>query len=67
MAREKEGYRDCLERLDKKYPDKEVLKYADLMALFSLSRATIIRSWRPYYNKAVGGIPKTTVARVMCS
>ena len=67
MAREKEGYRDCLERLDKKYPDKEVLKYADLMALFSLSRATIIRSWRPYYNKAVCGIPKTTVARVMCS
>ena len=67
MAREKEGYRDCLERLDQKYPGKEVLKYADLMALFSLSRATIIRSWQPYYNKAVGGIPKTTVARVMCS
>lgn len=66
MAREKEGYRDCLERLDQKYPDKEVLKYADLMVLFSRSRATIIRSWAQYYNKAVGGIPKTTVARIMC-
>jgi hypothetical protein len=67
MAREKEGYRDCLERLDKKFPDKEILKYADLIALFKRSRTTIIRSWQPYYNKAVGGIPKTTVARVMCS
>ena len=34
MAREKEGYRDCSERLDQKYPGKEVLKYADLMAQF---------------------------------
>lgn len=67
MAREKEGYRDCLERLDQKFPDKEILKYADLMVLFSRCRATIIRSWAQYYNKAVGGIPKTTVARVMCS
>ena len=67
MAREKEGYRDCLERLDEKFPGKEILKYADLIVLFKLSQATIIRNWRPYYNKAVGGIPKTTVARIMCS
>lgn len=67
MAREKEGFRDNLERIDSRFPEKESLNYDDLCTLFGFSRSTAIRRWKSFYNKNIGGVPKTTVARVMCN
>lgn len=66
MAREKELFRDNLERIHERFPEKESLNYADLSALFGYSLVTAKRQWHKFYNMRVGGVPKTTVARIMC-
>lgn len=40
MAREKESYRDNLERLDKVFPDKEMLSPADVAQYMGVALAT---------------------------
>lgn len=67
MAREKLLFRDNLDRLDGKYPDKEALTYADLAEFFGYSYRSAYRKWQKKYNKACNGVPKTTVASVMSS
>ena len=66
MAREKELFRANLEQLNTRFPDKESLSYTDLCSLFDCSYRTAIRKWGKMYNKVIGGVPKTTVARAMC-
>lgn len=66
MAREKDGYRDNLERVNELIPDKEVLSYKDICSLFGCSLSTAKRKWSDLYNKRIGGVPKTAVARAMC-
>ena len=43
MAREKEGFREQLERLDEKFPEQETLKYKEISILFGYSQATAKR------------------------
>ena len=66
MAREKELFRENLEQLNDRFPDKEVLKYEDLAAVCGYSKRAAQRNWQKFYNRAIGGVPKATVARVLC-
>ena len=66
MAREKELFRENLEQINNRFPDKESLNYSDICQLFGYSYRTAQRRWGKIYNRAVGGVPKTTVARAMC-
>lgn len=43
MAREKECYRDNLQRLDERFPDKEILTVSDVAAWTGLDRRTVTR------------------------
>ena len=67
MAREKELFRKNLELINEQFPKKASLNYAEICALFGYSRRTAIRHWKKFYNRTVGGVPVTTVAREMCS
>ena len=67
MAREKEGFREQLERLDEKFPERETLKYKEICELFGYSESTAKRHWKPFYNSKCGGVPKRKIARELCS
>ena len=64
MAREKEGYRLCLEEQNRVCPDKLLLSRGDVTKALGVSYQTIVRR----YGKYFGGkyILKTELARVMC-
>lgn len=60
MAREKEGFRDNLERLDKAFPGKELLKLTELVRYAGVDRRTI----QKYLNPVCGTMyAKVAVAR----
>ena len=59
MAREKEGYRENLEAINAVFPGKVSLNYSELCKLFGYSMSSS--------NKMCGGVPVTTVARMMCA
>lgn len=63
MAREKELYRSNLDRLDEKFPNKEVLTYAELATLLGKSLKFVYKHYKKYYNKNLAGISKTVIAR----
>ena len=67
MAREKELFRENLELLNNRFPDKDVLSYTDLSWLGNYSYRAAQRNWGRFYLKRIGGVPKTTVAREMCN
>ena len=52
MAREKELYRDNLERLDKRFPDKELLNVANVSRFCGLSEE---RAKQMFDFKRIGG------------
>lgn len=58
MAREKECFRDNLERLDAKFPDKELLSMAEAERCLGIDRRTI--------SKIVGGkiLPGNKISKV---
>ena len=66
MAREKELFRENLEQLNNMFPEKESLNYSEIAKLFGYSYRTAQRKWGKIYNKGVGGVPKTAIARSMC-
>jgi len=43
MPREKESYRDNLERICEKCPDKEMLKISDVIRITGLDRSTVTK------------------------
>lgn len=53
MAREKESYRDNLERLDKMFPDKDLLTPNDVVAFTGVCRQTVIKLF-DFNSKLVG-------------
>lgn len=65
MAREKELFRENLEQLNARFPDKEVLKYEDLAQICDYSYRTAQRNWAKYYNKILGGVSKIKAASVL--
>ena len=67
MAREKPDYRENLETIHAAFPGKTALNYKDICQLFCYSRVTASRKWSKHYNKMCGGVPVTTIARLMCA
>lgn len=65
MAREKPTYRDNLDRLNAKFPDKEVLRYADIANYLNLSLSTVKRRYQGDYNPKIHGISKTVFASIL--
>lgn len=65
MSREKEGFRETLDRLDNRFPGKEIIKRAELSEFLGVSQDTVIRHFSAEYNKRAGGYPKVRIARAL--
>jgi hypothetical protein len=63
MAREKEGFRDNMERLNEKYPDHELLTVAEVMEFCGVSRNTVKRWFK--FNPVTKRISKADLARAV--
>ncbi len=61
MPREREGYRDLLERLDMAFPGKELLSKTEIAAWLGVSVSTVSRR----YKLPPGMVLKTTLARAV--
>lgn len=59
--REKEGYRDNLQRLNEAFPDKEMLAIGEVADYLGISRDTVRR--RLKFNDATKRITKPDLAR----
>ena len=64
MAREKEGFRDCIALLNERFPDKDMLNIAEVMQFCGISRNTAKKKIR--FNEVTGKITKTDLARQVC-
>ena len=65
MAREKEGFRETLDRLDAVFPGKEIVKRSELATFLGVSKCTIIRRFKNEYNRRLQGYPKVVIARAL--
>lgn len=63
MPREKQGYRDTLERLDTAFPGRELLTRGEIAAFLGMHPRTVKRK----YDFPPGKVPKTTVARMVAT
>ena len=63
MAREKEGFRDCIAMLNERFPDKDMLNIAEVMEFCGISRNTAKKKIR---FGALGKVTKTDLARQVC-
>lgn len=61
MPREKELYREYVERLDERFPDKEILTQRDCVEFLGIDKRTI----KSRYGIAKGGISKLKLARLL--
>ena len=64
MPREKECFRDMLERLNTVYPDKEFLKATEVASFIGCSRRTVDRKFKEYYKHPFG-ISKVQLAKLL--
>ena len=60
MAREKEAFRDNLQRLKEAFPNKEILNASEVARWAGMSRETVIKHYGIEKNK---GISVATLAR----
>ena len=66
MPREKECFRDNLERLDEKFPDKETLSMSEAAAYIGISMTTLWRhSERYHIDPVTKRVSKTQLARAL--
>lgn len=65
MPREKEGFRDALDRLDARFPDTEVIKRTELAEFLGISKSTLIRRFKKEYNERLKGYSKVVIARAL--
>ena len=63
MAREKELFRINLNRLDERFPGKEVLKYDEIAEYMGRSKRFVFEHYRKFYNKNLAGVSKTVIAK----
>ncbi len=61
MAKEKINFRDNLERIDKRFPDKELLQQKECAEYLGCSTDKV----RRVYNIRSGGITKVEFARLI--
>ena len=65
MAREKDGFRETLDRLDESFPGREVIKRKELAEFLGVSNSTIVRHFKNEYNQRLQGYPKVVIARAL--
>lgn len=63
MSREKEDYRNHLERLDKKFPDRELLTRIDVAKYTGLCRQTVAKRYT--FDKRTHRISKIALAQAL--
>ena len=61
MAREKEAYRDNLERINERFPEKELLTKTDVATFLGVSTKFVSK----YYQFKNNYISKATLARAL--
>lgn len=61
MPKEKELYRDYIERLDEKFPNKEILTQRDCVDFLGIDKRTV----KSRYGIAKNGISKLKLARLL--
>ena len=64
MAREKDGYRDNIEQLNRLYPSHEALSITEVAQVLNCSTKTVQRNMGHLMNNKK--IMKTALARYMC-
>lgn len=64
MSREKEGYRDTMELLNERYPDKDMLTVNDVARFIGVSRNSVKKKIR--FNEATNRVSKCDLARQVC-
>lgn len=62
--RERVDYRDLLQRLDERYPDRELLSRSDVAAFLGTSRQTVYNRYSDKFPARVL-LSKTQVARTL--
>ena len=65
MAREKDGFRETLDRLDELFPGREVIKRRELAEFLGVSNSTIVRHFKNEYNQRLQGYPKVIIAKAL--
>ena len=65
MAREKDGFRETLDRLDESFPGREIIKRSELAEFLGVSKCTIIRRFKNEYNQRLQGYPKVIIAKAL--
>ncbi len=65
MAREKQCYRDMLEVLNEKFPDRQFLNAQEAADFIGCSRRTVDRKFKDYFISGLG-ISKVQLARLLC-
>lgn len=63
MPREKEDYRENLERLNELYPEHEMLTIQETMQVMGYKSKNTAKKYIPFTNSRVS---KATLARIMC-
>lgn len=63
MAREKETYRSILDRLDERFPNRELISQKDFADFLGKSRFFIYNNFEDI--KIIGGYPKTSIAKML--
>lgn len=64
MPREREGYRENIELLNERFPDKDMLNQKEVAAFIGCSVDTVRRRIR--FNPATKRITKSDLARQVC-
>ena len=65
MAREKQGFRDCIAQLNEMFPDQGMLSRTDVARFMGVNRTTVRRRGIEF-NSATGRVTKADLARQIC-
>lgn len=65
MAREKEGFRDNIEQLNRLFPEHEMLSIQEVMQVLNVTSPTTVRKHLGE-KMVLGKLSKVALARFMC-
>ncbi len=66
--REKKDFRDMLERINERFPDKEMLNITEVSDFIGRDRRIVAKTWEKEFSKLGSSkyMTKVTLARLMC-
>ena len=65
MSREKKGYRECLEELNRMFPDQGMLNKSEVARFLGVDRSTVTRRGIRFHE-GIGRVTKADLARQVC-